>query len=425
MNKNNQNKRIDEHELHEELHKLFSVAKEISLSHEEKRQGAVEFHNFMKENPDGQKSILSPYIKNIFISTFKLVKQRQLVAVALALVIILGGAGGTVYAAGNSLPGDLLYPIKIHVNEKLESAFARGTEAETRVAVKHTITRIEEVERLAIKGRVDKTDEESVSVTLASQSKAVRDNILKLKTEGNVDAAISISSDFENSLNDHKKNLENIVRNSGNPGRGFLTRTRENIRDNILASAKERLILEDNLSTSSQLIINKKIANDELSSSQKKIRTIEGSVNASNNIDEETQDTLKNAVRTVAEGEEKINVGAYSNAVVLLKDAKEHTAKLEEKLKKSYSYSTGSSKTKVTTSTTATVTARVNATSSASSTSEETSTGSSTLNIQNNNLPVQASPTVSPNPAPAPSSPTPNLPVSIPSIPNGAGGLLH
>ncbi len=403
MNKNNENKRIEDHEIHEEVHELFSTAKEISLSHEEKNEGMIAFQNFMKENPDGKSSILSPYIKNLFISTFNIVKQRQLVAVALALVLILGGVGGTAYAAGNSLPGDFLYPIKINVNEKLESTFAVGTEAKARVAVKHAVTRVEEVEQLAVQGKVEKADEQSVSSNLA----VVQENILKLKAEGNIDAAISISSDFENSLNDHRKNLENIAQKSKKDVSSFLARNQANIQNNMLASAKERLILEGNLSTSSELIINKNTANSELASSQKKIKNIEASVNTSSNIDIETKNNLTSVLNNITEGEEKINVGAYSNALVLFRDVKEHTDKLEAKGKKPYVYVPG----KNTVTTNAVITSTTT-TSLSSSTFNTQSSGSTSVEV----IPTVSSPSqTSNNPSPAP----------VPTVPAVVKGLLH
>src|SRR5438105_2432135 len=41
-------------------------------------------------------------------------------AFALVLIVLFGG---TAYAAEGSLPGDALYPIKIHVTEPLQGAF--------------------------------------------------------------------------------------------------------------------------------------------------------------------------------------------------------------------------------------------------------------------------------------------------------------
>lgn len=373
MNKNNQNIQIEVNEIHEDIHELFGTAKEISLTPEEKRQGAIDFHNFMKENPNGETSILSPYV----ISAFRFVKQRQVVMVALVLFLILGGAGGTVLAAKSSLPGDLLYTIKINVNEKLEMALAVDTESQARVAVKHAIERIEEVEKLAMEDKIDESNQESIKESLALQSKKASENILKLKVEGNIDAAIGISSDFENSLSNHKKNLEDIAQSKKAGGKTLLTKTRESIHDNLLASAKVRLVLESNLSSSSQILISKKAATNELNSSQKKLKNIEVLVKKSYDIDEETKNDLRVILNTVTESEEKINVGAYGNAVVLLQDVKLNTNRLEEKFKKTNTY-TAKTKPSEATAVMNTFTPEVNSTTTATTSVNITNSSTAT-----------------------------------------------
>lgn len=373
MNKNNQNIQIEVNEIHEDIHELFGTAKEISLTPEEKRQGAIDFHNFMKENPNGETSILSPYV----ISAFRFVKQRQVVMVALVLFLILGGAGGTVLAAKSSLPGDLLYTIKINVNEKLEMALAVDTESQARVAVKHAIERIEEVEKLAMEDKIDESNQESIKESLALQSKKASENILKLKVEGNIDAAIGISSDFENSLSNHKKNLEDIAQSKKAGGKTLLTKTRESIHDNLLASAKVRLVLESNLSSSSQILMSKKAATNELNSSQKKLKNIEVLVKKSYDIDEETKNDLRVILNTVTESEEKINVGAYGNAVVLLQDVKLNTNRLEEKFKKTNTY-TAKTKPSEATAVMNTFTPEVNSTTTATTSVNITNSSTAT-----------------------------------------------
>lgn len=373
MNKNNQNIQIEVNEIHEDIHELFGTAKEISLTPEEKRQGAIDFHNLMKENPNGETSILSPYV----ISAFRFVKQRQVVMVALVLFLILGGAGGTVLAAKSSLPGDLLYTIKINVNEKLEMALAVDTESQARVAVKHAIERIEEVEKLAMEDKIDESNQESIKESLALQSKKASENILKLKVEGNIDAAIGISSDFENSLSNHKKNLEDIAQSKKAGGKTLLTKTRESIHDNLLASAKVRLVLESNLSSSSQILISKKAATNELNSSQKKLKNIEVLVKKSYDIDEETKNDLRVILNTVTESEEKINVGAYGNAVVLLQDVKLNTNRLEEKFKKTNTY-TAKTKPSEATAVMNTFTPEVNSTTTATTSVNITNSSTAT-----------------------------------------------
>lgn len=72
--------------------------------------------------------------------------------IALLIMLLLGG--GTGLASGAALPGDLLYPIKIHVNESFESAFAFSPEKKEKIEIEHVSERIKEVDKLTKKGLI-------------------------------------------------------------------------------------------------------------------------------------------------------------------------------------------------------------------------------------------------------------------------------
>lgn len=182
---------------------------------------------------------------------------------------------------------------------------------------------------------------------------------------------------FENSLSNHKKNLEDIAQSKKAGGKTLLTKTRESIHDNLLASAKVRLVLESNLSSSSQILISKKAATNELNSSQKKLKNIEVLVKKSYDIDEETKNDLRVILNTVTESEEKINVGAYGNAVVLLQDVKLNTNRLEEKFKKTNTY-TAKTKPSEATAVMNTFTPEVNSTTTATTSVNITNSSTAT-----------------------------------------------
>ena len=76
-------------------------------------------------------------------------------AVAGVLVFVLVGGSGVAYAAESSLPGDTLYAVKIHVNERVEIALA--STPEQKLAVETTIAerRVAEAQTLAAAGRLD------------------------------------------------------------------------------------------------------------------------------------------------------------------------------------------------------------------------------------------------------------------------------
>ena len=80
----------------------------------------------------------------------------------LALFIIAGT--GTVSAAQGALPGDLLYPIKVSVNEKMEVALAPTPAAKAEVQAKLAERRVEEAQTLASQGRLDKKTAETLTV---------------------------------------------------------------------------------------------------------------------------------------------------------------------------------------------------------------------------------------------------------------------
>ena len=78
-------------------------------------------------------------------------QRRWAVAIAVILVLFLAG-GGTVVASSNSLPGDLLYPVKI-ATEEVQAFFTFGDEARANLHIKFAERRVKEIELLAERGR--------------------------------------------------------------------------------------------------------------------------------------------------------------------------------------------------------------------------------------------------------------------------------
>lgn len=91
----------------------------------------------------------SPY----FIFSYQFLHTRVL-AGALAVVLVFGGAGTTAAAQG-ALPGDWLYPVKVSVNEAVEVALATTPKARAEVSAKLAERRVEEAEALAARGELN------------------------------------------------------------------------------------------------------------------------------------------------------------------------------------------------------------------------------------------------------------------------------
>ena len=80
---------------------------------------------------------------------------RPILLIGLAAYMVFGlvfCSWGTVYAAQDSLPGDLLYSVKL-TQEELQLAFTSGTEARIRLLTSYADRRAEEAAALALQGQ--------------------------------------------------------------------------------------------------------------------------------------------------------------------------------------------------------------------------------------------------------------------------------
>jgi hypothetical protein len=75
--------------------------------------------------------------------------------VAVAALVVAFLAGGTSYAAEGSLPGDLLYPVKVGVNEKIHGVFAVGLEADADWDLELAHRRAQEIVALAQQNKLN------------------------------------------------------------------------------------------------------------------------------------------------------------------------------------------------------------------------------------------------------------------------------
>lgn len=93
---------------------------------------------------------------------------RMLAPVLMVAVVLVGA--GTASAAQGALPGDLLYPVKISVNEQVEVALARTGAQRADVAVRHAERRVNEAQALAASGRLTAEVAEDLAARLESQA---------------------------------------------------------------------------------------------------------------------------------------------------------------------------------------------------------------------------------------------------------------
>ncbi len=137
---------------------LKHEANNIRLTPAEKRQ--------MRAAIFGVPSLHQPKHSPYFFFSY----QFKMVMAGLLLVVFVGA--GTAQAAQGSLPGDILYPIKVSINEKVEVALASSPAAKAVVEAGLATRRVEEAETLSSQGRLTASTSAELAVNINEHAKA-------------------------------------------------------------------------------------------------------------------------------------------------------------------------------------------------------------------------------------------------------------
>lgn len=134
--------------------------------------------------------------------------QKSMPIALIALVALLGG--GASVAAQHSLPGDFLYPVKVHVNEEVRAGLTLGAQNKAQWDAQRAETRLEEAAELSVKEKVDTQVTARIEASFQTFADRVQQRIDALKASGDVEAAATIASQFETALSAHQKVLANL-----------------------------------------------------------------------------------------------------------------------------------------------------------------------------------------------------------------------
>lgn len=118
---------------------------------------------------------------------------------SLMSIIVIGGGASTL-AAESSVPGDVFYGIKIHVNEPLMSALSPSTEGQARVSAELAARRVDEVVTLASTGRLTEEKQQYLSEAFAKEVENTKVHTETLNSKGNADTADAVTADFTSHL---------------------------------------------------------------------------------------------------------------------------------------------------------------------------------------------------------------------------------
>ena len=197
------------------MKKLHKQLNHVRLTKQESADMRGEMLSYMKEHPAAVSPVRksdpirhSMGIGKHFPIRLLVTHNRMFAGILLAIVAAL--SGGTVFAAQGALPGDMLYPIKVNVNEEVRGAFTLNTEA--KVAWETTLAerRSHEAATLVTEGTLDEDVAADLSARLATHLDKAESLMAELEAKGNLEAAANAQSRLEALLNVQQRIFQSL-----------------------------------------------------------------------------------------------------------------------------------------------------------------------------------------------------------------------
>ncbi len=126
---------------------------------------------------------------------------------AFAAVLVLAVGGGTAAAAEGALPGDILYPIKVHVNEEVQATLAFTPKAKADWAVDRAERRLEEAATLAVAGKLNDVTRAEIDTNFSAHLKAAGEDGAKLESDNDLATAAEVQTNIGATLRAHEEVL--------------------------------------------------------------------------------------------------------------------------------------------------------------------------------------------------------------------------
>lgn len=190
------------------LEKIKKAKDEIKLDPKKKAEIKVYLSKIIEADKFVRNGEISRQLTGTKSNIFKLNYKPMPIYAVIAVIALLGG--GTTVAAENSLPGDLLYPIKIGLNEEIRAAFTFDAEAKTDWEIRRAERRLEEASELSAKGNLDADSRVKIEENFEAHAERVSARIEDMEARGNIESASDLASRFEISLRVHQGILTSL-----------------------------------------------------------------------------------------------------------------------------------------------------------------------------------------------------------------------
>lgn len=143
-------------------------------------------------------------------------RSRKTLPVFAIAALLMGGS--TSFAAEGSLPGDILYPVKIHVNEAFRGAVAVSPKAKADWEVRLVERRLEEIEKLATTPSASPVIREVAQASFKHYADQVSVRIAKFEEDHDDEDALQTAGSLSSMLHEHEDTLSALALQSAAVG---------------------------------------------------------------------------------------------------------------------------------------------------------------------------------------------------------------
>lgn len=167
---------------------------------------------FMKEHPvrvDVAIRQIPQKVMPAFVPS--LLNSLKMIRIPIAIILLSAVVGaGTLFAAESSIPGDVLYPIKVNVTETVRAKLTTDAEARANWEIERAQRRAVEAQELTAHGELNVEARARVEEQIDAHLETAHTVAEQLEAKGNTNASERVESNIEQYLEAKTTVLENL-----------------------------------------------------------------------------------------------------------------------------------------------------------------------------------------------------------------------
>lgn len=307
--------------------RIRTDAHRVALRPEEKNDARAALVAFMDAHPLPTQETPVPAPR---WSLFPLPLNLRPIPVLLVLILSLSGSGALAYAAEDTLPGDLLYPVKVRVTEPIVAALTFSPRAKVEVQTRFATRRLEEVERLAQKGTLTAAGATALTQAFTSRMHAATAAMERIPTDANAPTAPlrqELRADLAVRVRVHKKILEAVSEQTTEEAtKQSLQQLTNDLENTLGILAVEEA--DESMAPTPQPLVSVHIAERKRAAAQRTIKSANDLVNSAlprlgKRRTAKAKNDIKRAQEKIDQGNKKQEAGLPSAATQLFEEARQ------------------------------------------------------------------------------------------------------